>query len=691
GASGAKQGGSTFTMQLIKNAFFGDDVERERAAGKRTLRRKIKEMLMIPMVEGAYAKKEILTYYLNLINLTSNAQGVLMASMDMFKKENLNDLNLAEMALLAAQPKGTSAFSPWRHPEAAKARRDLVLDAMADQGYISASDRDHWKSEPIKVADLGASDQARVLSRFFAGHITNYFGSLKKKNLRDTRWTHGGFDIKTSFNLNLQKVVTNSLQNQLLSLERGMGRYKWKPWIDTSTDKNLNVAKMMTKPGADVDDAFEYLQFAHPYPETNWVVALKTPKSGQWLLDHGVRVNVAGGDGGIFNSLKPYDAVVLEPSEKGVYRLASGTDVQGAVVVLDAETGEVLAMSGGFTAGSYGKFAQNNRVTRSMRMPGSTIKPITYLYALNHGVAPNLMLRNAGVRFPKIDNCPYHWAPHNYGGSGGGNVIVRQALEHSMNLPVVNLFVHLAGLPAEGDFAGVSIESANKMRDTLYGIYDLAVSMGAYTSRESLAARNSQQPCFPYLLGGFETTPLNMAQAYAAIANGGLKRDPIFLRQVFKNDQPLVVDHTEELRGQVQQYREAVKQGFNVAPEAFGAIPGVSAQSVAQLHSLMQGVLRRGTATRIKQWAELIGGKTGTTNDSKDVWFDGYTNKIAVVTWIGYDDDELYDNLGSLTGGAGALPVFENIMNAYFKMNPGELNDPLPNPEEIPGLVHAKE
>ncbi|MGZ3723762.1 MAG: penicillin-binding transpeptidase domain-containing protein, partial [Bdellovibrionales bacterium] len=378
----------------------------------------------------------------------------------------------------------------------------------------------------------------------------------------------------------------------------------------------------------------------------------------------------------------------------GAYRLASGTDVQGAVVVMDVETGEVLAMSGGFTAGSYGKYAQNNRVTRSMLQPGSTVKPFTYLYALNHGVEPNLVLRNGSVKFPKIENCPYNWAPHNYGGGGGGNVIVRYALEHSMNLPVVNMFVHMANLPASmessGGISDGTDEQTARLRDTLYGVYDLAVSFGAYPSRQSIADRKGQQPCFPYLLGGYETTPLNMAQAYSAIANGGLRRDAIFLRQVFKGGTPLLVDHTEELRAQVNQYREAVKQGYNIAPEAFGAIPGVTAASVGQLHSLMQGVLRRGTAVRIKQWADLIGGKTGTTNDSKYVWFDGYTNKIAVITWVGYDDTEIYDNLGSATGGAVALPIFESIMNGYYKMNPSELNNPLPAPDDIPGVVHAK-
>ncbi len=700
---GSTQGGSTFTMQLIKNAWFTDDVERERTVKKRTIRRKIKEMLMIPIVERTYSKDEILTYYLNLISLTANAQGIKMAAMDLFNKENLNDLTLGEMATLAALPKGTTAYNPWRYPVAAKARRNLVLDAMFEQNdqrprseQISEMEREAEKAKDLGVADPASLEKARIFSQFFTGHLNNYFRAMKSQNIRDPRWKKGGFDIKTSFDLDLQMSVTKSLQAGLRRYEQNAGRYKWTPWIDSSTEKNMNVAVKMTKPGVEVDDVFESLRLAHPYPEADWVIGIKTPKTASWLIEGNTRATVEGRDSNVFRTLKDYDVVLLEKQEdSGRYFLVGPTKVQGAVVVLDSETGEVLAMSGGFSAGAYGKLGQNNRATRSMRQPGSSIKPMTYLYALNHGMQPNVLLRNSSVQFPKIENCPYKWAPKNYRGEGGSSVIVRNALEHSMNRPLVNMFLQVSGVPnsliANGQVADLDPENRDKLRDTLFGIYDLAVDFGAYSSRQSLAERRRQQPCFPFLLGGFETTPLNMAQMYAAISNGGLKRDAIFLRQVFKDKQPLLVDHTQEKREQVNQYREAIKQGFNLAPAAFGAIPGITPASVAQLRSLMQGVLRRGTAQRIKQWANLIGGKTGTTNDSQDAWFSGYTKKMAVIVWVGYDDKKDYDNLGSsATGGGTALPIFESIMTDYYKAHPEELNNPLPLPDEIPGVVNAK-
>ncbi len=549
GSQGSAQGGSTFTMQLIKNAFFGADVEEERKAGKRTLRRKIKEILMIPLIEAAYSKKQILTYYLNLISLTANAQGVQMAAMDLFNKEDLAQLSLSEMATLAALPKGTSIYNPWRYPERAKTRRNLVLDAMADQGFISTRDRDSAKLEPLRIADPTSLDQARIYSRYLTGHIMSSFGRIRKKNARDPRWKMGGFDIKTSFDLDLQKIVTKSLQEKLLAFDKSNGRYKWTPWIDESTGKNMNVAQRASQPNVELDDIFENLRAAHPYPETNWTVALKTPKVNIWRLEGGKTAPVAASDQAIFRSLKDFDAVTLA-NENGVLRLAAPPKVQGGVVILDNETGEVLALSGGFTAGAFGKLAENNRVTRSIREPGSTIKLASYLYALNRGMEPTTVLNGGGVRLPRIQNCPYEWAPGNYGGGSGGATPMHTALARSQNLSVINMFTRLAGLGG-GNLAGSSPEDKQKLTDTLYNIYDLAVAFGAYPPRSEI----KQQPCFPFLLGGVETTPLNMAQLYAAVGNGGLKREAIFLRQIFKGRTPMVVDHTDELRAQVWRYR----------------------------------------------------------------------------------------------------------------------------------------
>ena len=190
----------------------------------------------------------------------------------------------------------------------------------------------------------------------------------------------------------------------------------------------------------------------------------------------------------------------------------------------------------------------------------------------------------------------------------------------------------------------------------------------------------------PFLLGAQETTPLRLAQAYASLGNGGLRREAVFLREVLKAGQPLVVDESAQKRDEVTQYRSALKKHLARAPEAFGAIQGVGPKAVATIRSLMQGVLRNGTAVRIKKWASIIAGKTGTTNDSKDTWFVGFNNKIVLATWVGYDDSKEFANLGGGTGGSIALPIFESIMESYYRLHPGELNSLLPAPADTYGI-----
>jgi penicillin-binding protein 1A len=705
GVQGSKQGGSTFTMQLVKNAFFDADVENERGYGKRTLRRKLKEILMIPMVEKRYSKDEILAYYLNLIDLTPDAQGIKMASIDLFGKPDLNQLTLPEVALLAALPKGISKYNPHRNPEEAKLRRDTVIKVMEEQGFISATEKAAAQAQPIRLVPKTGSDRQRVLSRYFNGHLSNYFGKLKRQNLRDPRWLLGGFDIRTGYDADLQEILTKSVQQGLTNYEastprpgRGDSRLQWSPWLDDS-GKAMNIRAKLTPIDAEdevptLSEIFFALKVAHPYPETGWLMAVKLPKENLWTLETGEKAPVHSDDREIFRRLVDFDLALVESSAPGSVRLGRVPTVQGAGVVMNLETGDILALTGGFSAGAYGKFAQNNRATVSLREPGSTIKPITYLYALNRGIQPTDLLSNGPVRFPKVKNCPYQWSPKNYSDSGAYQMSVRTALQGSANRSLMNLFINMSGFRSVGggtDLSGATAEQKDQLTGTLDGIYDFAAHFGAYPDRSLIPGLRRHEPCFPFLLGGYETTVLNMAQVYAAIGNGGLKRDAVFLKEVLKAGDPILIDRSLERENELHAYRDSLKYGFSRAPEAFKAITEVNPIAVAQLRYMMQGILSNGTATRISRWSHLIGGKTGTTNSSRDVWFAGFTNKIAVVIWVGYDDAKVYKDLGEKrTGGSVALPIFENFMESYFKLHPEALEDPLPLPSELPGVVKHK-
>lgn len=690
GTTGVKQGGSTFTMQIIKNVFFDSDVQTERASGgRRTLKRKIKELLAIPFLEKGHSrtqKEKILTYYLNLVSLTPNAQGVLMASIDLFGKNNLWELTIPEMALLAAMPKGASQYNPRRFPDEAKERRNVVLKLMAEQKYITEAEAQRYSEEPIKLFDHTEEEEARIMARYYNGHLMNLFKGIKKKNFYDPRWTMGGLDVKTPFNLALQKISTAALQHGLINYEKSVGRYHYRPWIDERTNANYNIkARVTGKKARPVLEILRNLHAANPYPETGWLIAAKAPQArGKWVVENGESVPVSGGDAGIYSKLKDYDLVTLSKVD-GRYQLASGTQVQGAVAIVDVDSGEVLALSGGFTSGSFGKSAQLNRATRKFQ-PGSSIKPFVYLYALNNGLKPDKLISDGGVTFPRLplDECNFSYTAKNYGGGGGGTMTMENGIYQSRNHVVLNMFLNLAGISANHGVVEGTGPNIQKLIDTMWRIYDFEVKFGVYPSRDIINAKKYTAPCLPFLLGAQETTPLKLAQGYAAIGNGGLFREAVVLKSVIKDKQPLVNDNTALKRDYVFQYRNALKRGFAQAPEAFGAIDKLKPSAVATVRALMQGVVRQGTAQRIKKWAPFVAGKTGTTNNSKDVWFVGYNNKISIAVHMSYDDTKTYEGLGSSTGGSLALPIFQEIMEAYYQLHPEELENPLPDISETP-------
>lgn len=697
GVAGSTQGGSTFTMQLIKNALFKDDVEKERTLGKRTLRRKIKEILMIPMVEKRYSKDEILTYYLNLIDMTPRAQGVHMAALDLFDKSKLSDLKLEEIALLAALPKGTTLYNPRRNPLNAKERRDLVLKVMADQALITEQERAVAQAQPMTLVDPIHFDKNRIMARYFVGHLTNHFRKLRKNYVADERWALGGLDIKTSVDFDLQSHVMSSVQKGLLDYEKSMSRYQWTPWIDPETNQNMNIANRLS-PDKDNDLAMllRGVRELHPYPETNWELVVKAPGARSWIHESGETVAVSGGDKDRFQRLKDYDVALVEKSENGLYRLVGAPQVQGAAFVMDIESGEVLALSGGFSAGSLGRFAENNRATVSRRQPGSTLKAFSYIKALSDGVSPNQVIPNLGLTFPQIEGCGYSWTPKNYSGGGPSSATLRVALEQSYNLPVVNLFLDTAGVTRD-QLYNRKKEAGVILRDAINQQYDMAAAFGAYQYRDQLSAKERSHICLPFLLGGVETTVAQLTQGYAAIANGGLRRDPVFLNEVEKRGMPLIVDRSQSLRWEIQQYRRALERGQVISPEAFGAIKGTNPQAIAQLRSILQGVLSTGTARGTMQdYAHIVGGKTGTTNNNRDGWFVGFTNKIAIGVWVGYDNSRdsrrgfsrTFATLGDgRTGGNTALPIFKSILDKYYELNPQEKMNILPSPGMIPGIV----
>jgi membrane carboxypeptidase/penicillin-binding protein len=312
-------------------------------------------------------------------------------------------------------------------------------------------------------------------------------------------------------------------------------------------------------------------------------------------------------------------------------------------VVIENKTGRILAMAGGF---SYSG-SQLNRVTQSYRQPGSSLKPLTYLAALQKGLQPNTLVRDRDITLPPIQASKRsgdYWSPKNYDSSSSGIITLRSALEHSRNLATVNLL--------DGGIASSAPESLDQ-------VCTLAVELKVYKECERY---------YPFVLGAQPVRPIDLAQFYATIANEGMRPTPH------------VIEAIEQNGNVVYQHSPALEQ-----------FSGADRASFYQLKTLLQGVVERGTANRISSLAPYVAGKTGTTDDENDTWFAGFSNDVTVVVWVGYDNaDGRRRTLGSgQTGASVALPIFEPIMQAVWAYHAPKALLDLPSPDAMHLLVSS--
>jgi membrane carboxypeptidase/penicillin-binding protein len=378
--------------------------------------------------------------------------------------------------------------------------------------------------------------------------------------------------------------------------------------------------------------------------DVQWKAGVVIEKGGT-RRNEAIRVGLAdgrtlplSGTAAILRGLKRYDVIWVQVAEgKGKAARAElrvRPVVQGAAVVIENKTGRILAMAGGF---SYSG-SQLNRVTQSYRQPGSSLKPLTYLAALQKGLQPNTFVRDQDITLPPIQaskRSEDYWSPKNYDGSSSGVITLRSALENSRNLATVNLL--------DGGIASDAPASLDQVRA-------LAVELKIYKECERY---------YPFVLGAQPVRPIDLAQFYATIANEGMRPSPH------------VIEAIEQNGNVVYQHSPVLEQ-----------VSGADRASFYQLKTLLQGVVQRGTAHRISSLAPYVAGKTGTTDDENDTWFAGFSNDVTVAVWVGYDNaDGRRRTLGSgQTGASVALPIFEPIMQAVWAYHaPRALLDP-PSP-----------
>src|SRR5580692_1193782 len=620
GSSRRPQGASTITQQVAKNFLLTNEVSFER---------KIKEALLALRIERTYSKEKILELYLNEIYLGFGAYGVAAASLLYFDK-SVHELSIAEAAYLAALPKGPNNYNPFRKRDEAIARRNYVIDRMAEDGYIAADVADKAKKQPldITVRPTGAHVFA---AEYFTEEVRRYIYD----NYGEKKLYEGGLSVRTTLDPKIQQMARQSMINGLVNFDETQGGYRG-PGTKLAEVKSLSdVAPWRMAVVLDVtnDSARIGLQPARD-PGGN---VLKARDTGIIALD-GVKWARPGSPNGptgkpiqsVSQVLATGDVVYVEPlQDQGKYRLRQIPEISGAMVAMDPRTGRVLAMVGGFSFDQ----SQFNRATQALRQPGSSFKPLVYAAALDNGYTPSSIVMDAPIEIDMGQGGGI-WRPENYGGKFYGPSTLRFGLEQSRNVMTVRLAQDI-GMPLIAEYA------------KRFGVYD------------------ELPPYLSYALGAGETTVLRMVTAYSMFDNGGRRVKPTLIDRIQDRYGHTIYKHDErECIG-----CDATKWENQPEPTLIDRRAQVIDPMTAyQITSLMEGVVQRGTATVVREVGKPIAGKTGTTNDEKDVWFIGYSPDVVCGVYMGFDKPR---KIGPrATGGGLAAPIVRDFMKVALADKP---------------------
>ncbi|MBP0444153.1 penicillin-binding protein 1A [Roseomonas sp. SSH11] len=630
-------GASTITQQVAKNMLVGAD---------RTIMRKVREAILAQRLESAMSKDRILEIYLNEIFLGFQAYGVAAAAQNYFNK-GLDELTLGETAFLAALPKAPNNYNPSRFPEAAKARRDWVLDRMVDDHSVTREEADAAKQEPIQPRGRARPDVVAV-GQYFTEEVRRELNT----RFGPEQTTMGGLVVRTSMDPKLQAATEKALRDHLLAYDRRRGGWRgavtkisaapaeWMPALEGVQRVPGMLPEWRLAVVLEVNNRDARLGWAErPNPRTP-----AQPREGRLAMEdvtwsRALRDNRMGpAMRRMQDVVSPGDVVMVEtvsataqgrgnaPARAERLALRQIPQVEGAVVALDPSTGRVLAMSGGFN------FEKSwfNRATQAMRQPGSSFKPFVYVTALEMGVPPNQQLLDAPFEMMTPQGV---WRPGNYSGNSNGWVTMRTAIEKSLNQVTVRL------------------------------AQEIGIDRVAETARRFGVIPNMPR-VLSMSLGAGETTVMRMAAGYAAFVNGG------------KFVEPSLIDSVQDRFGHVVWRNDARRcEGCNAdlaagPPRLADARRQVVDPIAAyQMVALLQGATERGTGTAAaKGLNRPVAGKTGTTNDYVDNWFVGFTPDIVVAVWVGFDEPR---SLGEgETGGGNAAPIFNDVVSAALQGSP---------------------
>nr|WP_228141726.1 penicillin-binding protein 1A [Marinobacter sp. X15-166B] len=655
-----QSGGSTITMQVAKNYFLTRD---------RTFLRKFNEILLAIQIERELEKNTILELYLNKIYLGKRAYGI-QAAAQVYYNKNVDELNLAQMAMLAGLPKAPSAYNPLANPRRAMIRRNWILGRMRDLHMISPDDYERAVNAPLTAKyNAPASEvDADYVAEMARMEMVSRFGEAAYTD---------GFDVILTVRGDRQQAATTALRDGIANYDsrhgyRGpigtidlagdlsaadiVGELRNYPRIEslypaavTAIDDEAGTVTLLARRLGPAVLAMEDLVWARPYRSVN--ATGPEPKRPSDVLSAGDVVYVTPkqqrDDRPVHDEAEGEPATPRDAAQPPVaVALSQLPEVQGALISLNAQTGAIEALTGGYS------FSQSNynRATQANRQPGSTFKPFLYLAALEQGMTPATIYNDAPIVFddPNLEST---WRPQNSSGQFYGPTRLREALTRSRNLVSIRLLRDV-GIQHTLDYLDqLGIPTANMQKDL------------------SLA------------LGSGLLTPMELARGFAVIANGGYDVQPYLISAIYDSSGKEVyrAPTVELCDDQCEHKQEAAELTEDGAPAVRYAPRLADARSVYILHSILRDVVRRGTGRRaLALGRDDIGGKTGTTNQQRDTWFAGFNHHMATTVWLGFDQPA---PLGRREYGAStALPPWLEYMKVALADEPAAF---MPQPNGI--------
>ncbi len=603
---GRFQGASTITQQLARALFLSPE---------RTYQRKVKELILAVKMEWVLTKEQILEMYLNQIYFGHGAYGVAAAALTYFDK-NVTDLTLPESAFLAGLPKAPNTYSPYRNPDLAKSRKELVLGRMVEAGYITEQDAQAAMATTLAYRHQSLEPIAAYFLEEVRQHLVDRYG--------ETLVYKGGLQIYTTLNIAMQKNAEEAVQTGLRQLDKRQG---WRGPVG-----HVEFTKDFTPP-----DTFPELQnpkAAFVYGLYRALVTKVTKQSAQILIGNTYKGSVSFEDmswaqrriekiGDVETAiirdkatppqlLKVGDIIEVAPKkgtvESGEFVLEQTPFAEGALMAMDPRTGAIQAMVGGYDFTR----SQFNRAVIARRQPGSAFKPLIYASALQQGLTPATLILDAPVVYEDED-LDRIWKPENYEKRFFGTITLREALRHSRNAATVRLLEQI-GVPE------------------------------VVTIANNLGIRSPLSQDLSLALGSSSVTLQEITSAYGVFADQGMWLEPY------------LITHVKNLNGEILEQHQ------------FEPRQAMTKENAYLITNMLMDVISSGTGRLAKSIGRPLAGKTGTTNSYNDAWFVGYAPNLSTGVWVGFDEVR---TLGRLESGAhAALPIWTRFMGEALRNTP---------------------